>query len=70
MTTQNIESELSYAYLHAVCSKAGMSCKQGNRHDDDAGIDAEIIFRGELEHPYLREIQLNIQLKAKSEDYG
>ena len=64
MTNQNIESELSYAYLHAVCSKAGLSCKQGDRHDDGAGVDAEIIYRGELNHPYLKEIQLNIQLKA------
>jgi len=64
MTDQNIESELSYAYLHAVCSKAGLSCKQGDRHDDGAGVDAEIIYRGPLNHPYLREIQLNIQLKA------
>ena len=64
MTIQNIESELSYAYLHAVCSKARLSCKQGDRHDDGAGVDAEIIYRGELEHPYLREVQLNIQLKA------
>ena len=64
MTSQNIESELSYAYLHAVCSKAGLSCKQGDRHDDGAGVDAEIIYRGPINHPYLREIQLNIQLKA------
>jgi len=64
MTIQNIESELSYAYLHAVCSKAGLSCKQANRHDDGAGIDAEVIYRGELNHPYLKDIQLNIQLKA------
>jgi len=64
MTNQNIESELSYAYLHAVCSKAGISCKQGDRHDDAAGVDAEIIYRGALQHPYLTEIQLNVQLKA------
>ena len=64
MTIQNIESELSYAYLHAVCSKAGLSCKQGDRHDDGAGVDAEIIYRGKLKHTYLTEIQLNIQLKA------
>ena len=64
MTNQNIESELSYAYLHAICSKAGLSCKQGDRHDDASGVDAEIIYRGKLEHPYLQDIQLNIQLKA------
>ena len=53
MTIQNIESELSYAYLHAICSKAGLSCKQGDRHDDGAGVDAEVIYRGELNHPYI-----------------
>ena len=64
MTIQNIESELSYAYLHAVCSRAGFSCKQGDRHDDGAGVDAEIIYRGTLNHPYFKEVQLYIQLKA------
>ena len=64
MTSQNIESELSYAYLHAVCGKAGFSCKQGDRHDDGAGVDAVIIYRGKLSHTYLTDIQLNIQLKA------
>jgi len=64
MTIQNIESELSYAYLHAVCSKAGLSCNQGNRHDDGAGVDVVITYRGELKHTYLREIPLSVQLKA------
>lgn len=44
MINQNIESELSYAYLHAVAAKAGMSCKQGDRHDDGAGVDAEVNY--------------------------
>ena len=64
MTIQNIESELSYAYLHAICSKAGLSCKQGDRHDDGAGVDSEVVYRGELNHPYIKDIQLNVQLKA------
>jgi hypothetical protein len=64
MTSQNIESELSYAYLHTVCSKAGLRCKQGDRHDDGAGVDAEITYRGPLNHPYVRDLQLNVQLKA------
>lgn len=38
--TNDIEAELSYAYLHAVASKAAVCCKAGNRHDDNAGIDA------------------------------
>lgn len=70
MIVQDIESELSYAYLHAVAAKAGMSCKQGNRHDDGAGVDAEINYRGMTSHSYKRHIQLNIQLKATLKDAG
>jgi hypothetical protein len=70
MTVQSIEAELSYAYLHAVAAKAGMSCKQGDRHDDGAGVDAEISYRGETSHEYMRHVQLNIQLKATVEDAG
>jgi len=64
LTLQNIESELSYAYLHAIAGKAGMSCKIGDRHDDNFGVDAEVNFRGITGHPYIKHIQLNIQLKA------
>ena len=38
----NIESELSYAYLHAVASRAGFSCTHADRHLDSAGVDAQI----------------------------
>lgn len=65
LSPPNIESELSYAYLHAVAARAGMSCKEGNRHDDNSGVDAEL--RGWAPFPnggYLTEIDLNIQLKA------
>lgn len=70
MIDQEIESELSYAYLHAVAAKAGMSCNQGNRHDDGAGVDVEVTFRGLTTHHYLRHVQLNIQLKATVKDTG
>jgi len=70
MTPQNIEAELSYAYLHAIAGKAGMSCKSGDRHDDGYGVDAEVNFRGDTGHPYLRHIQLNIQLKATVKNPG
>jgi hypothetical protein len=59
-----MESELSYAYLHAIAGKAGMSCKAGDRHDDGHGVDAEINYRGITSHAYLKHMQLNIQLKA------
>lgn len=45
-----IEEALSYAYLHAVAAKAGMSCKVGSRSDDNAGVDAEINYRGPTSH--------------------
>jgi hypothetical protein len=37
---QNIESELSYAYLHAIASRGGIICEVAGRHSDEAGVDA------------------------------
>lgn len=67
---QDKESELSYAYLHAVAGKAGMSCTIASRHDDNAGVDAMVQYRGPLSHPYLTHIHLNIQLKATIKSPG
>ena len=65
LSTQNIESELSYAYLHAVAAHAGVGCKVGSRHDDSAGIDAELTGWGPFDNGgYLQEVSLNVQLKA------
>lgn len=65
LTTQNIESELSYAYLHAVASSASMGCKVGSRHDDNTGVDAHITAWGPFPNGGFRtEIDLKIQLKA------
>lgn len=64
LSTNNIESELSYAYLHAVAAKAGMSCFSTPRHLDNIGIDAKLTFEGETESPYLAEIDIDVQLKA------
>jgi hypothetical protein len=38
----NIESELNCAYLRAVVWQAGMACCEGNRHEDNNGIDAQL----------------------------
>lgn len=38
LTSENIESELSYAYLHAVASHAGASCEATGRHEDNCGV--------------------------------
>ena len=61
----DIESELSYAYLHAVASSAGMSCSPGNRHEDNNGIDATVTAWGPFQNGgYLEEVTIKIQLKA------
>jgi len=61
----NIESELSYAYLHAVASMAGMSCSPANRHDDNNGVDATVTAWGPFTGGgYLEEVDIKFQLKA------
>jgi hypothetical protein len=65
LTQQNIESELSYAYLHAVASRAGFECTVAGRHSDGAGIDAVLRIR-ELfgEDSFLTNFTIDVQLKA------
>lgn len=61
----DVESELSYAYLHAVASHAGASCSIANRHQDNAGVDALLTAWGPFPSGgYLNEVDLKIQLKA------
>jgi hypothetical protein len=64
LTIQNIESELSYSYLHAVASKAGMNCQCLNRHSDNNGIDAQIDFFGDIPDTYITDVTLRVQLKS------
>jgi hypothetical protein len=65
LTLLNVESELSYAYLHAVASKAGMSCRVGTRHEDNSGIDAILTSWGPFKGGgYLTEVDIKVQLKA------
>ena len=66
LTDQNIEAELSYAYLHAVASRAGFSCEYRNRHLDGAGIDATITEDGRklADNSILTSFSVDIQLKA------
>ena len=69
LSTNNIEAELSYAYLHAVASKAGVGCKLGSRHDDNAGIDAELTAWGPFPNGgYRTEVDIKIQLKATTKE--
>jgi len=65
LTDRDIESELSYAYLHAVASKVGASCSIANRTLDGNGIDAAITGWGPFPGGgYLEEVTVHVQLKA------
>ena len=65
LTGNDIESELSYAYLHAVASNAGASCLVATRSLDGNGIDAIITGWGPYPNGgYLEEITIHVQLKA------
>ena len=65
LTNQNIESELSYAYLHAVAARAGVGCKVSSRHDDNVGVDAELTGLGPFHNGgYRQEVDIKVQLKA------
>lgn len=64
LSAVNRESELSYAYLHAIAAHAGVNCKVSNRHDDNNGIDAQLTAWGDFPGGLLTEVSINIQLKA------
>ena len=66
LSVQNIESELSYAYLHAVASRAGFACEYTTRHVDDAGVDAIVREDGRrlTDDSLLTSFDLHVQLKA------
>jgi hypothetical protein len=65
LSANNVESELSYAYLHAVAAQAGVGCKIGTRHDDNAGVDAHLTGWGPFQGGgFLNEVDIKVQLKA------
>jgi hypothetical protein len=65
LSPPNIESELSYAYLHAVASQAGMCCREATRHEDNNGIDAQLTaWLPFVDESTLREVDMKVQLKA------
>lgn len=60
-----ILSELSYAYLHAVASRAGFACESAPRQLDNAGVDARISWKGHLDPRSVHtEDDVRVQLKA------
>jgi|GEM_PF-6652243 len=48
-TDQNVESELSYAYLHAITAHAKVACCVSGRHLDNAGVDAHLTSWGHFQ---------------------
>jgi hypothetical protein len=65
LSGNDVESELSYAYLHAVASAAGASCSVTSRSEDNAGVDAKIVGWGPFPNGgYRQEVDLKVQLKA------
>lgn len=65
LTDKDIESEISYAYLHAVASHVGAGCNIANRASDGNGIDAIVTGWGPFENGgYLQEVDIKVQLKA------
>jgi hypothetical protein len=65
LSLNDVESELSYAYLHAVASAAAASCSWTGRHEDNAGVDAKIVGWGPFPNGgYRQEVDLKVQLKA------
>jgi hypothetical protein len=66
LTEQNIEAELSYAYLHAVASKAGFACEYTTRHMDSVAVDAIVREEGRFlaSDSVLGSFEAHLQLKA------
>ncbi|MEZ4449133.1 MAG: DUF4365 domain-containing protein [Nannocystaceae bacterium] len=65
MHPNDIEAELSYAYLHAVAAHAGVACQVATRAHDNLGVDATLsLVRDFGEGAVLSDISLHVQLKA------
>lgn len=66
LTEQNIEAELSYAYLHAVASKSGFACEYTTRHMDSVAVDAIVREEGRFlaQDSVLGSFEAHLQLKA------
>ena len=69
LTENNIKAELSYAYLHAVASRAGLGCEISGRHTDGDGVDAVVRVRERFsERSVLTRFTVEVQLKATSSE--
>ena len=69
LSMNEMEAELSYAYLHAVASRAGFACEIAGRQSDRAGIDARVHVKERLApNASFTDFSIEIQLKATSRD--
>ncbi len=65
LTPKDVESELSYAYLHAVAAASQVACQAAVRSFDNDGIDASLHVRRDFgPDATLTDITVNVQLKA------
>ena len=68
LADNDIKSELSYAYLHAVASRAGCICEKTDRLLDNLGVDARLTVQREATaESDLSLFNLFVQLKATSQ---
>lgn len=69
LTENNIKAELSYAYLHAVASRAGCAAFVGDRHSDGAGVDAVIRAKQRFApESVFTHFTIEVQLKASIDE--
>ncbi len=67
LSENNIKSELSYAFLHAVAARAGLGCHATDRHTDGAGVDAVLRARERFDPASIyTDFTVEVQLKATS----
>jgi hypothetical protein len=66
LLNNDIEAELSYAYLHAIAAHGGFSCSLTDRHLDNAGVDAIVHEDGRFLETasLLSSFDIHVQLKA------
>lgn len=65
----DVRSELSYAYLHAIAARARCDCQISQRLSDNECIDARLTASGEFSPPpSLTIFDVYVQLKATSQE--
>ncbi len=70
LSDNDIKSELSYAYLHAVVSRCGCACEVSGHHSDGMGVDVRVHHKGQMIPGTLTRFTVDVQLKATSEPPG